>query len=730
MRTTAYRTCPICEAICGLELAIEDERIVRVRGDREHVFSKGFLCPKGAAFGQLVHDPDRLRRPLVRRDGTLVETTWDDAFAVAHAGLDGVQERHGRDAVAVYLGNPNAHTIAGSFYARPLIRALATRSLFSASTVDQMPMHVACGFTFGDPMAIPVPDLDRTDLLVMLGANPWESNGSLCTAPDFPGRLEAIQARGGRFVVVDPRRTKTAAHADEHIAIRPGTDAFLLFGIVHTLLFDDLATVSVPATGLEELRALAAPFTPDAVAPACGVDAARIAALARELAAAPTAAVYARIGTCTVEFGTLANWLVLVINVLTGNLDRPGGSMFPLAPHDRPGPGSGRGFATGRWRSRVRELPEVLGELPAATLADEIETPGDGQVRALVTLAGNPVLSNPNGARLDRAIATLEFVVCVDPYLNETTRHADVILPPVDPARDSHYDRNFLAFAVRNTAAYSPPTLPPDDGAMDECAILARLVARGGDPDAVHERLVMDVLERAVADPTSVVAGRDPVELRAMVTGASPAERLVDTRVRLGAYGDGFGADPAGLTVQVLIDHPHGIDLGPLQPRIPEVLRTRSGTVELCAAPLAADVGRLRAALTSRREGLVLVGRRDLRSNNTWLHNLPVLVKGKERCTLQVHPSDATRLGLSDGGGALVQSRVGAVLATVEVTADVMEGVVCLPHGWGHDAPGTALSVAGRRPGVNSNLLTDEAMIDPLSGNAVLNGIPVTVAAA
>jgi len=734
-RTTAYRTCPICEAICGLELAIEDDRIVRVRGDKAHVLSKGFLCAKGAAFGQLVHDPDRLRRPLVRRPGAargatdaFVEATWDEAFAAAHAGLDRVRERHGRDAVAAYLGNPNAHTIAGAFYIRPLLKSLGTRSVFSASTVDQMPMHVACGYTFGDPLAIPVPDLDRTDLLVILGANPWESNGSLCTAPDFPGRVEALHARSGRFVVIDPRRTRTADHADEHVAIRPGTDAFLLAALARTLLSDGLDRVAVPADGLDEVRRLMEPFTPAAVETVCGIPAARIAALARSLAEAPTAAVYGRIGTCTVEFGTLTSWLVLVINALTGNLDRAGGMMFPLPPHDRPGPGHGRGFGTGRWTSRVRGVPEVLGELPAATLAEEIGTPGEGQVRALVTLAGNPVLSTPNGGRLDRAIASLEFMVSVDPYLNETTRHADVILPPTDPARDSHYDRSFLGFAVHNVAVYSPPTLAPDPGGLDECEILARLTSP--DSDAVHEQLVMGLLERACADQDSPVAGRDPRELRGLVGGDTPAARLVDTRVRLGAYGDGFGADPDGLTLSVLLAHPHGVDLGPLKPRIPEVLRTPSGRVELCAAPLAADVGRLRAALGRRAEGMVLVGRRDVRSNNSWLHNLPVLVKGRERCTLQVHPDDASRLGLSPGGAAKVASRVGALVATVEVTDEVMVGVVSLPHGWGHDLPGTALSVARTRPGINSNLLTDEEAIDPLSGNAVLNGIPVTVSAA
>ncbi len=421
-----------------------------------------------------------------------------------------------------------------------------------------------------------------------------------------------------------------------------------------------------------------------------------------------------------------------MVNVLTGNLDRPGGVMFPLAAHQRPNPRpGGRGFTTGRWTSRVRGLPEVKGELPVATLADEIETPGDGQVRALVTVAGNPVLSTPNSARLDRALASLEFMVSVDPYLNETTRHAHVILPPTDPARTGHYDFSFLGLAVRNVAAYSPPVLPPDPGGMDECDILARLtlISTGhgadADPAAWHERLLRQTLERATAEESSPVAGRDPGELYALVEGDRPAERLLDAMLRTGAYGDGFGSRPEGLSLARLLASPHGVDLGPLRPRVPEVLRTPSGKIELCPRPIADDVPRLRAALDARRDGLVLVGRRHLRSNNSWMHNVPALVKGRERCTLQVHPDDAARLALADGGAARVVSRAGSLVARVEVTDRVMPGVVSLPHGWGHDVAGTRLTVAAAHAGVNSNVLTDELVVDPLSGNAVLNGIPV-----
>ncbi|MEW2382786.1 molybdopterin-dependent oxidoreductase [Micromonospora sp. NPDC047707] len=728
---TAYRTCPLCEATCGLALTITGDRVTHARGDHDHVFSHGFVCPKGAAFPQLLADPDRLRRPLLRVDGTLREVGWEQAFAAVAAGLAAARSG-GRDAVAVYLGNPNVHTMAGGLHVGPLVRALGTRNVYSASTVDQMPKHVSSGYLYGDPNAIPVPDLDRTDLLVLLGANPFESNGSLCTAPDFPGRLRALQARGGRFLVVDPRRTRTAAAADEHLPIRPGTDALLLFAVVHTLFDEDLVRLGRLAehvTGVDAVRDLAGAFAAERVADRCAVPAPRIRQLARELAAAPAAAVYGRIGTCTVAFGTLTSWLVDVVNVLTGNLDRPGGAMFPLAAHQRPrAAGPGRGFRTGRWTSRVRRLPEVKGELPVATLADEIETPGEGQVRALITIAGNPVLSTANSRRLDRALASLDFMVSVDPYLNETTRHADVVLPPPDAARTGHYDFAFLTLAVRNVASYSPPALPPEADSLDECDILARLtlIAAGRGADADPAELHEHLLGQTLADAAET-SGRPAAQLRALVTGDRPAERLLDARLRLGAYGDQFGARPDGLSLARLLDHPHGVDLGPLRPRLPEVLRTASGTVELCPSPIAADVARLRAARDAPPDGFVLVGRRHLRSNNSWMHNVPALVKGRDRCTLQVHPEDATRLGLDAGDAARVSSRVGSVVVPVELTADTMPGVVSMPHGWGHDLPGTRQSVARAHAGVNSNVLTDEAAVDPLSGNVVLNGIPVRV---
>jgi anaerobic selenocysteine-containing dehydrogenase len=743
--TTTFRTCPLCEATCGLEVTVEGDRVTRIRGDRDDVFSHGFLCPKGSTLRQLDEDPDRLRAPLVKRDGVHVEVSWDEAFAEIERRLPPILEAHGRNSVAVYVGNPTAHNLAAMLYNGQLLRALGTENRYSASTVDQMPKQVSAGLMFGTGISVPVPDVDRTDYLVVMGANPFASNGSLMTAPDLPGRLEALRARGGRLVVVDPRRSRTAEAADVHLAIRPGTDALLLFAVVATLFEEglvDLGTVGPWVDGVDEVRRLAAGFPAEAVAPVCGIDAGAIRTLARELAAAPTAAVYGRIGTCTQEFGTLTSWLVDVVNVLTGNLDRPGGAMFTKpatgSPTTSGTPGTGKGVRLGTRHTRVRGLAGALGELPVVALAEEITTPGEGQVRALVTVAGNPVLSTPNSARLDAALGGLEFMVSVDIYLNETTRHADVILPGPSALARSHYDVLLYRLAIRNVANYSPPTLPLGAHELDEWEILLRLAAIAAglpattDPGVLDDAMVSAMVDHEVADPHSPVHGREPADLLAQLSPRRGPERVLDLMLRTGPYGDAFGADPAGLTLAVLEATPHGLDLGPLEPRIPDALRTPSGKIELAPPDLVADTDRLRSALDRRAEdgSFVLIGRRDLRSNNSWMHNLEVLVKGKPRCTLHVHPDDAARLGLVDGGRAKVASRVNAVDVPVEVTDTIRTGVVSIPHGWGHDRPGTAMAVAERHAGVNSNLLADEQVVDPLSGNAVLNGIPVTVAPA
>ena len=459
--------------------------------------------------------------------------------------------------------------------------------------------------------------------------------------------------------------------------------------------------------------------------------------MARELAAAPAAAVYGRIGTCTQEFGTLASWLVDVLNVLTGNLDREGGAMFPLAAAGHSNgagePGHGRGVRFGRFSSRVRGLPETFGELPAICLAEEIDTPGEGRIRALITLAGNPARSAPNSARLADALASLELMVSVDMYVNETTRQADVILPGPSPLHRGHYDLALYMFAVRNVAHWSPPVLAPEPGIPDEWETLLRLtgVVAGLGPNAdvatLDDGVAHALAERESRIAGSPVAGRDPAELLAAVAPRVGPERLLDLMLRAGPYGDGFGTAPGGLSLAALEQAPHGVDLGALRPRLPDALRTPSGRIEVVPEAIAADVPRLRAALKRGRPGgPTLVGRRQLRSNNSWMHNLPLLARG-QRCTLQVHPLDAAQLGLADGEPARLESRTGAATAIVEITEDVMRGVVSLPHGWGHDADGARMSVAGINAGTNSNLLADELLFDAVSGNAVLNGIPVTV---
>ncbi len=730
---TAFRTCPLCEATCGLEIAISDGVVGNIRGDREDVFSHGFICPKGSTLKHLEDDPDRLRSPQIREGDRWRSATWAEAFELINDRLMPIIAEHGNNAVGVYLGNPNVHNLAGMLYGRVFLKALRTRNIYTAATVDQMPKHVSSGKMFGHPDLIPVPDIDRTSYLLMLGADPYESNGSLATAPDWPGRMEAIIGRGGRVVVVDPRRSKTAAQASEHIPIRPGTDALFLAAIVNVLAEESLvAPLPSYFKGAEEALAALEGFTPERVATATGVEAGTTRRIAKDLSGADAAAVYARVGTQTVRFGTTSSWLVDLVNALTGNLDRPGGAMFSAPAHQRPR--SRRGFDTGRWASRVRELPEVRGELPVSTLADEIETPGEGQVRAMVVIGGNPVLSTPNADRLDRAMGQLDFMVSVDIYRNETARHADVILPATPPLQRSHYDLAFTGLMVRNVANYSPAVLPNDVG-MDEWEILCKLAALvSGQGSAIDAAPVDDLaftayLENMVQDAKSPINGRDVSEISEMIGDRRGPERFLDLMLRAGPYGDRFGEIAGGLTLAALEESPHGVDLGALQPRLPDALCTPDGKVDLAPPELVEDLARLEESM-GHRNGMLLIGRRHVRSNNSWMHNIGVLVAGRERCTLLVNPDDADRLGVADGGSAEVASSAGKIVARVEVTDTMMPGVVSLPHGWGHDRSGTATAVASARPGVNSNILSDESDIDPLSGNATLNAIPVTVSAA
>ncbi len=767
MTITAFRTCPLCEATCGLEITLEGGAVTRVRGDDADVFSKGYVCPKGIALGELHNDPARLRYPLIRgADGIHRRATWSEAWAEIDRLMRPVREAHGNGAIGLFLGNPNVHNSSTTLYAPALIRALGTRNVFTASTVDQMPTQVAAGLMFGTGLSIPIPDIDRTDYMLILGANPMVSNGSLWTAPDMPARLRALKARGGRLVVVDPIRTRTADVADEHVRIRPGTDAFLVAAMARAIITESLGSLRSSQAhlvdgSLEEFARAVEPFTPDAAAQLTGVPAEVIVRLAREMSAAPAAAIYGRMGTTTSgvavdgrapqSFGTAASWLINAVNILTGNLDREGGVMWPLPAAGGPSTsgtsGVGHGIRIpGAERTRVRGLASVLGEFPAAALAEEIDTPSENgtRLRGLVTIAGNPVLSTPDGGRLDAALATLDVMVSIDAYLTETTRHAHVLLPAPSSLARGHYDIAFTNLAVRNIAHWSPPSVQltndSDADEVDEAEILMRFasLAAGGSAvsedahKAVDDLVAMDVATRASKSQASRAHGRAPAELLAAVAPRRGVERLLDLMIRSGPYGDGFGAEPGGLTLAVLEAAPHGIDLGPLRPRLPEVLRTPSGAIELAPPQLLSEAARMAELMKDAGDEpddrMLLVGRRSLRSNNSWMHNIPLLAKGANHCTLWLNPQDATRLGLEDGGEAAVTSDVSSVVAVVEVTDVVPPGVVSLPHGWGHLVPGTWGPTAMAQPGVNANLLTPAGGLDELSGTAVLNGIPVVVA--
>ncbi len=731
---TEYRTCPLCEATCGLEVSVDKGVVTRIRGDRDDVFSHGFICPKGSVLQRLHEDPDRLRAPQVVRDGVRQTVDWPEAFAEIEQRLSPILEEHGRDSVALYIGNPSVHSPAGQLYIRPLAKALRSKNVFTATTVDQMPKHISAGLMFGHPLSIPVPDIDRTDYLLMLGANPKVSNGSLATAPDWPGRMGEIRHRGGKVVIVDPRRTESADIADEHIFIRPGGDAAWLAAVVNQIIADGLSATSRLAdmvNGLDDLPELLAGFTPESVEALTGVAADTTRRIAGEFAEAPSACAYGRLGTHAGQFGTLASWLVDLLNVVTDNLDRPGGAMFAMGSTERP---RRRAFQIGRWSSRVREYPEALGELPVATLADEILTEGPGQVRALITLAGNPMRSTPDTGRLAEAFDSLEFVVSVDPYLTATSGRADVVLPPPSALQRSHYDLAFQGLSVRNVANYSPPTLPLEPGDMPEWEILTRLallVAGQGteiDVGVVDTWALAGQIQTEATKAASPIAGRDPGEIMSELGDAPGPDRIIDFLVRTGPYGDGFGSEPDGLSLDRLREHPHGIDLGPLEPRLPDLLCTESGGIEATPEWITRDLPRLRIALNDSEDGFVLIGRRQLRSNNSWMHNIEALMRGKERFTLLVNPEDAERIGVESGALAHIESDAGELRATVAISDEMMPGVVSLPHGWGHDDPVASLQVAAKRPGADSNTLTG-AEVDPISGNAILNGIRVAVTA-
>lgn len=699
---TRTGVCNLCEATCGLLLTIEDGAVTGVRGNPDDPLSRGHICPKGVAIGDVHADPDRLRRP-VRRIGRgdearWEEIGWDEALDLVADGLARAVNEHGEDALAIYLGNPNVHSLGSMTHGVALAQSFRTRNKFSATSVDQLPHQVLGHLLYGHQLLLPVPDIDRTSYFLVLGANPMASNGSLMTVPDFPGRLRELRARGGRMVVLDPRRTETAKVADEHHFVRPGTDAWVLLALLQVLFAEGLTTPPTYVDRLAGVEELVAPFTPELAEQASGVPAGEIRRIARDFAAADGAAAYGRIGVSTQEFGTVCQWAVQVINLVTGNLDREGGVLFTNPAIDAIGRGLiGRGHHD-RYRSRVRQAPEFGGELPVAVLREEIETPGEGQVRALLTVAGNPVLSTPDGAALDRAIAGLDFYAAVDIYLNETTRHADVVLPPTTLLERDHYDLVFHLLAVRNTARFTPAVFPKGRDQRHDWEIFRdlylRVTRRRRRKPPLKRRLVAEARMRM--SPTFLIG----MLLR---SGGSRA------------------------TLTELRKHPEGVDLGPLRAgQLPGRLRTREGRIDALPDLVATDVARLREHALPTDGELLLIGRRHQRDCNSWMHNTERLTRGKARHQLLMHPADLASRGLADGAVVTVRSRVGEVKVEVAATEDVMPGVVSLPHGYGHGRTGARLGVAAGVAGVSINDLTDPDRLD-VSGNAALSGVPVTV---
>ena len=737
-----YRTCNLCEAMCGLEIhlrnaikhgdvehgdiehgnAQREAEIVAIRGDTDDPFSRGHLCPKAVALQDIYTDPDRLRHPVRRTDQGWERISWETAFDLVVEGIHGVQEQHGNDGLGIFLGNPNVHNLGSMLFTAPFNRALRTRNRYSATSTDQLPHHVAAYFLFGHPLLLPVPDIDRTQYMLIIGANPLVSNGSMMTAAGVATRLRAIQSRGGRVVVLDPRRTESAAAADEHHFVRPGRDVFLLLSMLQTIFHQGLIhpeQLPVYVDGLDALRQITMNFPPAVTAPLTGIPAQVTERLARDFCAADGAVAYGRMGASTQQFGGMVQWLINVLNIITGNLDRSGGSMFTTPAVDVVAltGGMAKPGRMGQWHSRVRGLPSFGGELPAAALAEEMATPGPGQIRGLITMAGNPVLSTPGGAQLDELLPHLDFMAAIDIYVNETTRHADVILPPTCGLESAHYDLLFHNIAVRNTAKYSPPLLPAADDTRHDWQILGEL----------HQRLEA---RRGHQPPTG--KSRDPFQR------LSP-QGLLDLALRFGPHGlwHRQGRNGAGLTLAKVKRAPHGIDLGPLQPVLPQRLFTADKRIDLTAGPFLDQVRQLQQRLETERSAaspspaaeqwLHLIGRRHLRSNNSWMHNSPRLLRGKPRCTLLIHPHDAARFAVTDGALVDVHSRVGVVRLPAEVSEEMMPGVVSIPHGWGHDRPGVHLQVAAAQPGVSINDLTDPGLIDELTGNAAFSGVPVQI---
>lgn len=704
-----YRSCNLCEAICGIEISVREDQTLDIRGDKNDPFSRGYICPKAVALQDIHTDKDRLRLPVRRTADGWERISWAEAFDEIERSIKRVQSEHGSNAVATYFGNPTVHSYGALLFGPPFMRSLHTRNRFSATSVDQLPHHLAAFLMFGHQLLLPVPDVDRTKFFLILGANPAVSNGSMMTSPDIRNRLHSIRERGGNVVVVDPRFTETARLADRHLFIRPGTDVFLLLALLHVIVKDGLSrpgSLEKFTDGIETIDEAVQDFAPETVAPITGMDAAEIRALATQFAASESAVCYGRIGLSTQEYGGLCQWLITVLNIVTGNLDREGGSMFTLPAFDpitAPESLAPRG-SFGRWHSRVRKLPEIGGELPVAALAEEILTEGKGQIRSLITFAGNPVLSTPNGRQLDEALASLDFMVSIDFYINETTRHANIILPPSSPLERDHFDIAFNLLAIRNTAKFSPALFPRSRDTLHDWEILSelssRLESKGG--------FIKSFVERWLTP-----------------------NRMLALGLRFGPYGSKLNPFSKGLTLRTLKRSPHGIDLGPLRRCLPDRLRTPKKRIDLAPKIFLDDLARIKGRLSETTSGpdgeLLLIGRRQLRSNNSWMHNYGRLVRGEDRCTIIMNPEDASIRGLTAGETVSVSGNSQSINLPVEVSDEMMRGVVSIPHGWGHGRDGVELGIAGEHAGESINDLTSHAAIDPLCGTAAFTGTPVSV---
>ncbi|OBF53725.1 molybdopterin dinucleotide-binding protein [Mycobacterium sp. 852002-53434_SCH5985345] len=713
--------------MCGLEIQVDGGRVTSIRGNRDDVWSRGHICPKGVSLAALHDDPDRIRRPMIKVDGQWQEVSWDAAFRRCTELLTPVIEKYGIGAVTAYTGNPLAHSFSLARYAGVLMGMSGMPITYSPGTVDQWPKNLSSHLMYGLWWNFPVPDIERTDLMVIMGANPAASQGSLLAAPDVMGLIDRIRQRG-KVIVIDPVRTQTAARADEWLPIVPGTDAALLLAVAHTLFDEGLIDPGPHVDGVDTMRRVAAEWPPERVSAVTGIDEDRIRLLARELAGTEKSVVYGRIGLCNQEFGSLASWLVDVINILTGHLDVPGGAMFPKPAAwsitTQPLPGLEGGLPEfGRWRTRVRGAKEVLGQAPVSCMAEEIATPGEGQLKALITVAGNPVLSTPGGDKLDEVLPMLEAMISVDLWLNETTRHADVILPGLSPLEQPHHDDLILLFAIHSIANYSAPVFDPGDR-PHEWEILIRLTGLCTGTPA--EDVDVTAIDDGFFDYLAFTRRVDGAQIRKLYDQGGP-ERMLDLTLRTGPFGDQYGKNPGGLTLDLLKANPNGIDFGPMAPQLPDILGTPDKKIRLAPQYLLDDLPRLAARMERPAEPLVLVSRRHLRSNNTWLHNVPALMKGKDRCTLLIHPDDAARCGIEDGDVVTVKSDAGEIKVPAEVTDAIKTGVVSMPHGWGHGKPGTRMAVANSSPGANTNVLSLPTFIDEPSGNGALNGIPVTI---